>query len=193
MEFVYSFTIQITFISNLYDYLLPLLLNFPEFYINSNSKIDIVFNSELTPDQIVILNNTINGYVNVDYIKTQSSIKTVSVNNNAITSTNYTNIASDFWTALLDDDVQLEYINMVALITGTIYIKIVDVINNNVLYENTFTNTQTKLEFIQLKNINNIPITDTLIDFQVKVDTPTSKCITSAIQYVFYKYQYITN
>jgi predicted DNA binding protein len=183
---VKSFEINVKHISNLHEYLLNFGL--PEFYINSNSKIDIVFNTELTEEQNTVLNNAINDYVDLNYTKEQFSIKTVSVNNSIVTNTNYTTVASDFWTVIINPEVYLEYVNIAVLILGSISIRIVDLSNNNTLYENSFTRNSTTLEIIKLNNLTNIPTTDTLIDFQVKTTQIDSKCITNSIQYVFYKY-----
>jgi hypothetical protein len=161
-----------------------------DFSLLSEAQVDIIFNQELTEEQLSSLNNSIAVYIPPTRLLELDHTESVSILKPTVNTTSYFTFSTDYWVNALksSENIVLGHIIVVANIDiGSYKIRVYDSLNNNVLVEsNSLSNNH--IQIIKLQDLVNIPTSDTLIEFQCKV-IGSGTCSVKAVQYVFYKYQ----
>lgn len=178
MTFVYNYTIpNLKFLSALHESI-ELLPNFPQdFYITSSNQVSIIFEQELTYDQLNILSNHITNYIPSAYYDTEYLTENINILVNKTDLTNYTPLSKYIYSKK-PNTIVLKKISIISNLTGPLekltpvdtnpsyYFKVYDTINNQTLYEVNLNNQE--LEKIDCINLTNLPQDNTIIELQFK-------------------------
>ena len=198
MSYIYKYTIHnLKYLDQLHTYIENIQGLPTNFNLYSEEEISIIFSEELSRDQINILTTNINNYSPPQHYKIIDSNEPLNIIQNTINSSVYTIIATCVWlSSTKNDDINLENVIIVSNLVGpqdqivvpNVYymIRLYDAINNKVMFEsNKLLNYD--LRFIKFKNIQNIPLKDSLIQLQVKVSEINYLVNVSAAHFTYYQ------
>ncbi len=184
MSYTYNFTkANIKFLDELNKYLKSIEGLPTDFYINLTSQISVVFTEELTQEEYNLLQNSIDSYNPPQQIQIPYKTDIIPITNSVISTTTYSVVG----TLLLDgnnitENFSIGSFKIVSMISsGSYMIRVLDLINNNVLTQSISLNNNTA-QIIILDNIQNIPENDSLIEIQIIVSDSKSKCNVKLMQ-----------
>lgn len=202
MSYIYSFTIpNLKYMGHLHDYIsaIPSIPSKFELYVEVT--VDVVFEEELSADSVAILNQYISVYVPPIILYEIDHMEVVNILKSSVDTVGYFTFATNYWiseTKLSNGgDVSLGYIMIAsnilpdALKAGEIQgsagyqIRVYDVLNNNIITESDVLS-NSHLQIVKLESLQNLPLTDTLIEFQCKI-IGVGTCSLKSVNYVFYK------
>jgi hypothetical protein len=199
MSYIYKYTIPDLKFLNLFHKSLENIQGLPnEFNLHLEDQVSIIFNEDLTSEQINILDNFVQNYVPPQYYKQIIYSTGLNILNQKINSTVYTTIGSDLW--LIDpdndNDTDLGYVKFVSNLIGpldtnsinnvTYSIRLYDAINNNVLFEQTNI-TNTNMQIFTAEFLENLPDVDTILQLQGKVSNNDYSLYITTAHFVYYK------
>jgi len=191
IEYIYSYNKEnIKFLDDLHAYVLQVDTLPSQFYINANSKIDIIFVQELSSQQINILNNIINEYIPPQELHTPFINETILITNPTISTNTYSVIGTYLYSNVnLQTDVFISSFTIIASVKGNISykIRIYDAMNDNLICETGSLNNN-NLQIIKVTNLLNIPSNDTLLEIQGLVSGDNT-CNVKLVQINFSKKQ----
>jgi hypothetical protein len=199
MSYIYKYTIPNLKFLNLFHKSLENIKGLPNnFNLLLDDQLSIIFNENLTSEQINILDNFIQNYVSPQCYKQILSSNSLNILNSKINSTVYTTIGSDLW--LIDpdndNDTDLGYVKFVSNLIGpldtnsinnvTYSIRLYDALNNNVLFEASNI-TNTNIEIFTIEFLDKLPSIDTILQLQGKVSNSDYSLFVSTAHFVYYK------
>ncbi len=199
MSYIYKYIIPNLKFLNLFHKSLEDIEGLPnEFNLHLEDQLSIIFNEDLSSEQITILDNFIQNYIAPQYYKQIINTNSLNILNHKINSTVYTTIGSDLWLVDPDNDnnIDLGYVKFISNLIGpldtnsmnnvTYSIRLYDAVNNNVLFEQTnITNTQ--MEIFTVEFVENLPNVDTILQLQGKVSNSNYSMYITTAHFVYYK------
>lgn len=200
MSFSYKYTINnLKYLDQLYNYIASLHGLPSDFSLLSEDQVSIIFKEQLSDGQINVLSNAINNYSPPQYYTTIHNTEAINIIQNQVNKTVYTCVSTNVWLVdrtINSGDIDLGNIVVVSNLVGpqdgiivhnaNYMIRLYDAINNFVLFEsNNLVNTD--LQILTFSNIQNIPITDTLLQLQVKVSSTNYLVNVSAAHFTYFQ------
>lgn len=197
MSYTYKYTIpNLKFLSMFHTFIETIPGLPTNFDLLSESQVSIIFNEELSSDQINTLNTYIQNYVPPQNFQTITSTNTLNILNTKINSTIYTTISTDIWTIDTDNDNDddIGYLNIVSNLVGPLNnisnvnysIRLYDALNNKIIFESSGM-TNTTIQIFKIDDFVNIPITDSVIQLQGKVSNINCSINIESARIVYYK------
>jgi len=162
------------------------------FDLLSEVQVSIIFNEELSSDQINTLNTSIQNYVPPQNFQTITSTNTLNLLNTEINTTVYTTISTDIWT--INTDNNIGYLNIVSNLIGPLNsnintnysIRLYDALNNKIIFESSDM-TNSTIQIFKIDDFVNIPTTDSVIQLQGKVSNINCSINIASAKIVYYK------
>lgn len=188
MEYKYSYTIDnLKYLDDLYNYIKTNSVGLPDFHLNIEATLDVVFNQELTLDQETLLNSIISGYIPPQELLVNVKTENIQLSQNTILPSNTYTIIGNYFYTVPDNNSFPSSFKIISLVNGnTNYkIRVYDSINDLVLCE-TDTLNNTNVQITTLSNITNLPTNETLLEIQCIV-SGDNKCTVKLVQIIYSK------
>lgn len=190
-QHIYSYDKEnVKFLNDLHTYIEKVNTLPSQFYINADSQIHVIFEQELSLEQLNILNNIINEYNPPHELHIPFLNETILMTNPIISTNVYSVIGTYYYSVNnLQTDVFISSFTIIASVKGNISykIRIYDAINDNLLCETNSLNNN-NLQIIKINDISNIPSNDTLLEIQGLV-SGNNTCNVKLVQINFSKKQ----
>lgn len=195
MSYIYKFTIDNLKYLNLLHTFINTIDHIPDnFTLLSEDQVSIIFNEELSVDQVNTLTNYIQNYNPPQCYSIIISTETLNISLNQVNSRAYTTAITDIWRVEPDNNdlTSLSHVEIVCNLVNTssildnYSIRLYDAINNNVIFESGNL-TNTVLKILSFSNLQNIPMADTILQLQFKVSSSNVSVNISAGHFIYSK------
>lgn len=199
MSYIYKYTIpNIKFLNLLHNYIAIIPTLPTNFSLVSEDQISVIFDEQLSNNQIDLLTTSINNYSPEQYYNVVDSTQPISISQNSTNNTDYTSIATYIWIideTIKDIDFFLGNVVLVSNLVGpqdgiivnnaSYKIRLYNATNNTVIFESDNL-TNTNLQILTFSNIKNVPSVNSVLELQAKTLVSNYQINTSAAHFTFF-------
>lgn len=199
MSYIYKYTIpNIKFLNLLHNYIAIIPTLPTNFSLVSEDQISVIFDEQLSNNQIDLLTTSINNYSPEQYYNVVDSTQPISISQNSTNNTDYTSIATYIWIideAIKNIDFFLGNVVVVSNLVGpqdgivvnnaSYKIRLYNATNNTIIFESDSL-TNTNLQILTFSNIKNVPSINSVLELQAKTLVSNYQINTSAAHFTFF-------
>lgn len=187
-NYIYTYDIgNIKFMDFLNEYLFEFFPNeLYSFHINStNTYIQIIFITELTNNELNILNNAMETYDPPQNKYNISKTVNMMLSKTNVSTTTYSLIGTEY--SQYNENESIGYIDIISMVNGagSYKLRLYDTINNTLICQTNSLNNDV-LQLIRINDINNLPTNNTILELQCQVSDTDTTCVIKSMQIVYY-------